>query len=99
MPTKALSITESLHAEIERVPEARRALLLGLVHSFRKGIEQEIEDIDHRNSIRELKADKTQPIEKLWFEEAARRAAEMDQGITQRIPAEVVLREAQALLK
>ena len=38
-------------------------------------------------------------IETLWFQEAARRAAEMDQGITKRIPAEVVRREAQALLK
>ena len=38
-------------------------------------------------------------IESLWFQEAARRAAEMDQGITKRIPAEVVHREAQDLLK
>jgi putative addiction module component (TIGR02574 family) len=38
-------------------------------------------------------------IEQLWFQEAARRAAEMDQGLVQRIPAEIVRREAQALLK
>jgi putative addiction module component (TIGR02574 family) len=38
-------------------------------------------------------------IEQLWFQEAARRASEMDQGLVQRIPAEVVRREAQALLK
>ena len=38
-------------------------------------------------------------IEQLWFQEAARRAAEMDQGLAQRIPAEIVHREAQALLK
>jgi len=38
-------------------------------------------------------------IEQLWFQEAARRAAELDQGSVQRIPAEVVRREAQALLK
>ena len=38
-------------------------------------------------------------IEQLWFQEAARRAAELDQGLVQRIPAEVVRREAQALLK
>ena len=38
-------------------------------------------------------------IEQLWFQEAARRATEMDQGLVERIPAEVVLREAQALLK
>ena len=38
-------------------------------------------------------------IEQLWFQEAARRAAEMDQGLVLRIPAEVVRQEAQALLK
>lgn len=38
-------------------------------------------------------------IEQLWLEEAARRAAEMDQGLVQRIPAEVVSQEARALLK
>lgn len=38
-------------------------------------------------------------IEQLWFQEAARRASEMDQGLVQRISAEVVRREAQALLK
>ena len=38
-------------------------------------------------------------IETLWFQEAARRAAEMDQGIAKRIPSEAVRREAQALLK
>ncbi|QXP89629.1 addiction module protein [Methylococcus capsulatus] len=38
-------------------------------------------------------------IEQLWFQEAARRAAEMDQGLVERIPAEVVRQEAQALLK
>ena len=37
--------------------------------------------------------------ETLWLQEAARRAAEMDQGIAKRIPSEVVRREAQALLK
>ena len=38
-------------------------------------------------------------MEQLWFQEAARRAAEMDQGLTKRIPADQVRREAQALLK
>ncbi|MFO1432127.1 MAG: addiction module protein [Candidatus Competibacteraceae bacterium] len=38
-------------------------------------------------------------IEQLWFQEAARRAAELDQGLMQRIPADVVRREAQALLQ
>ena len=37
--------------------------------------------------------------DQLWFQEAARRAAEMDQGLVQRIPAEEVRREALALLK
>jgi len=35
----------------------------------------------------------------LWFQEAARRAAEMDQGLVQRISADKVRREALALLK
>jgi putative addiction module component (TIGR02574 family) len=38
-------------------------------------------------------------IEQLWLQEAARRAAEIDQGLAKRIPADVVRREAQALLK
>lgn len=38
-------------------------------------------------------------IEQLWFQEAARRAADMDQGHGKRIPADEVRREAQALLK
>ena len=37
--------------------------------------------------------------EALWFQEAARRAAEMDAGLSKRIPADVVRHEAQALLK
>lgn len=38
-------------------------------------------------------------IEQLWFQEAARRAAEMDQGLVRRIPADEVRQEALALLK
>lgn len=38
-------------------------------------------------------------IEPLWFQEAARRAAEMDQGLSKRVPAEEVKRQAHALLK
>lgn len=38
-------------------------------------------------------------IEPLWLQEAARRAAEFDQGISQRIPSDVVRQEARALLK
>ncbi len=37
--------------------------------------------------------------EQLWFQEAARRAAEMDQGLVQRISADEVRREALTLLK
>jgi hypothetical protein len=38
-------------------------------------------------------------IEPLWFQVAAHRAAEMDQGLSKRIPAEEVRRQANALLK
>lgn len=38
-------------------------------------------------------------IERLWFEEAGRRAMQTDQGKVQRLPAEAVLKEARALLK
>ena len=38
-------------------------------------------------------------IEPLWFQVAARRAAEMDQGISQRVSSEEVRRQALALLK
>ncbi len=38
-------------------------------------------------------------IEPLWFQEAAHRAAEMDKGLSKRIPAEEVRRQAKALLK
>ena len=38
-------------------------------------------------------------VEQLWFQEAARRADEMDRGLVQRIPADVVNQEAQVLLK
>ena len=38
-------------------------------------------------------------IEPLWLQEAAHRAAEMDQGLSERIPAEEVRQQANALLK
>jgi putative addiction module component (TIGR02574 family) len=38
-------------------------------------------------------------IEQLWFQEAARRADDMDKGLVERIPADEVYREAQTLLK
>ncbi|CAK0750189.1 putative addiction module component (TIGR02574 family) [Gammaproteobacteria bacterium] len=37
--------------------------------------------------------------EQLWFQEASRRATELDQGLVQAIPADVVRQEAQALIK
>ena len=70
MAAKAPSVTESLHAEIERIPEDRRGLLLKIVHSFREGIEHELEDVHPRDSLRqalrEAKAGKTRPVEGLW---------------------------------
>jgi hypothetical protein len=38
-------------------------------------------------------------VEKLWLEEAARRAEEIDNGLVHLIPADVVHQEALALLK
>ena len=38
-------------------------------------------------------------IEHLWFQEAALRASELDQGLVQRISSDVVLQEAQALFR
>jgi hypothetical protein len=38
-------------------------------------------------------------IEPLWFQEAAHRAADMDRGLSKRIAAEEVRRQANALLK
>lgn len=38
-------------------------------------------------------------IEQLWFQEAARRGEEMDRGVTKRVAAGEVRRQAQALLK
>jgi putative addiction module component (TIGR02574 family) len=35
----------------------------------------------------------------LWLEEAARRARELDDGLVERIPAELVHQEAEALLR
>lgn len=38
-------------------------------------------------------------IEQLWLQEAARRAEEMDRGLTKRVAADEVRRQAQALLE
>lgn len=37
--------------------------------------------------------------EQLWLDEAARRARELDAGLVERIPAELVHNEAEALLR
>ncbi len=70
MTTPADSITERLHAEIDRVPLHRRAPLLTIVHAYREAVDDEAEDIDPRDSLRqalrEVKAGKTRPIEGLW---------------------------------
>jgi putative addiction module component (TIGR02574 family) len=41
----------------------------------------------------------SEELDQLWFQEAARRAEEIDRGTGRRIPAEEVRRQAQALLK
>lgn len=38
-------------------------------------------------------------LDRLWFEEAARRAEEIDRGYAKRIPADEARRQAQSLLK
>ena len=38
-------------------------------------------------------------IETLWFQDAARRAREMDQGLSKRVSAEIVRSQAKSLLK
>ena len=67
---KARSVTEALHAEIRRIPPDRRGLLLRMVHSYREGIEQEIEDVNPRDSLRqalrEVRLGKARPVDGLW---------------------------------
>jgi hypothetical protein len=38
-------------------------------------------------------------LDQLWFQEAARRAEEIDRGLAKRIPADEARRHAQSLLK
>jgi putative addiction module component (TIGR02574 family) len=38
-------------------------------------------------------------VDRLWLDEAARRAAQLDRGEAQLVPADEVLRKARALLK
>jgi len=70
MPVKEKSVTRALYAEIDKIPADRQPLLLKIVHSFREGIEREIEDVDPRDSLRqalrEVKTRKTQPVKGLW---------------------------------
>jgi len=70
MSAKPKSVTRALYAEIEKIPEDRRPLLLKLVHSFREGVEHEIEEVNPRDSLRqalrEVKGKRTQPIKGLW---------------------------------
>ena len=70
MATKAQSVTEALHAEIERVPPNRRAPLLKIVHAYREAMNKDVEDVDPRESlrqaIRDVKAGRTYPIKTLW---------------------------------
>lgn len=70
MATTAKSITERLHAEIDLVPQDRRAPLLKIVHAYREAVSEEIEEVDPRESlrqaIRDVKAGRTYPIDTLW---------------------------------
>lgn len=70
MATDIAQLTQQLHDEIEQTPERYRPLLLRLVHSFREGVEHEIEDVDPRDSLRqalrEVKAGQTQPLAGMW---------------------------------
>lgn len=70
MATKADSITEALHAEIDQIPEERRALLLRIVHSYREGLEEDEAEpsaaASFREGWRDIKAGRIHPIETLW---------------------------------
>lgn len=70
MAKQSPNLTEELHAEIERTPERYRALLLRLVHAFRKGVGGDEPWPDAERSFREgwrdIKAGRTYPIETLW---------------------------------
>lgn len=70
MATPADSITERLHAEIDLVPLNRREPLLTIVHAYREAVDDEIKEIDPRESlrqaVRDVKAGRTYPIDTLW---------------------------------
>ena len=64
------SVTDKLHAEIERIPVRYWLPLLRLVHSFREGIEADEPWPSAEESLREglndLKAGRTRPAADLW---------------------------------
>ena len=70
MSAKHPDITEKLHAEIEQTPVRYRSLLLRLVHSFRKGIEEDEPWPTAEASLREgwddVKAGRVHPVDTLW---------------------------------
>jgi hypothetical protein len=70
MATPTKSVTEALHAEIERTPERYRPLLLRMVHSFRQGIEEDepwpTAEESLREGLRDIKAGRVYPIDTLW---------------------------------
>lgn len=70
MSAKRPDITEKLHAEIEQTPARYRPLLLRLVHSFRKGIEEDEPWRTAAESFREgwqdVKAGRVKPVDTLW---------------------------------
>ncbi len=70
MSAKQPDITEQLHAEIEQTPVRYRSLLLRLVHSFRKGIEEDEPWPTAAESFREgwsdVKAGRVHPVDTLW---------------------------------
>jgi hypothetical protein len=70
MSAKHTDITEQLHAEIEQTPVRYRSLLLRLVHSFRKGIEEDepwpTAAESFREGWRDAKAGRVHPVDTLW---------------------------------
>lgn len=64
------SVTDKLHAEIERIPVRYRPLLLRLVHSFREGIEADEPWPSAEESLREalydLEAGRIRLVSDLW---------------------------------
>jgi len=70
MSAKRPDITDKLHAEIEQTPARYRPLLLRLVRSFRKGVEEDepwpTAEASFREGWRDVKAGRVHPVETLW---------------------------------